>query len=262
MNRSAEQIPKTRVNEVVSNLDAISRAAGLFQASFRRLDGMQRKRELDSREQRRLGRIRIAGELHDTLLQGSLGAPLVVGVRLQGIAEDSPARASLNRASHLMQRAIDEGRAVFQGLRSLVVAAGPIAPGSLEREFSNLLREVASGAQTRILVTGQPRSLKPEIQQQIYLIGREALVNTLRHSKATRIEAEVAYLRGHLRVVVRDNGCGIDAQVVLSGQASHRGLLGMRDRAKSIGAEVRIFSRRGAGTEVEISMPRGITAAD
>lgn len=156
-----------------------------------------------------------------------------------------------------------QGRAVIQGLRSWVAAPGAVAPDSLEREFTDLLREVtqASGAQTRMLVTGQPRALTPEIQQQIFLIGREALVNALHHSKATRIEAEVAYLPSHLRVMVRDNGCGIDAQIVRSGRASHWGLPGMCDRAKGIGAEVRIFSRREAGTEVEISLPCGIAAA-
>jgi signal transduction histidine kinase len=198
------------------------------------------------------------------LLQGFLGTSLVVGATLREMAEDSPARASLNRAARLMQLAIEEGRAALQGLRTSVVAPGVVAPGSLEREFSDLLREVApgSGAQTRMLVTGQPRALKPAIQQHVYLIAREALVNALRHSKATRIEAEIAYLRSHLRVVVADNGCGIDAQIVRSGRASHWGLPGMRDRAQGIGAEVRIFSRRGAGTEVEISLPSGIAAAD
>ena len=95
----------------------------------------------------------------------------------------------------------------------------------------------------------------------MYLIGREALVNALHHSNASSIEVEVSYLRTHLHVLVRDNGCGIEEQIVRSGRASHLGLLGMTDRAKSIGAEVRIYSRPGAGTEVEVFLPRGIAAA-
>jgi signal transduction histidine kinase len=98
------------------------------------------------------------------------------------------------------------------------------------------------------------------IQEQIYLIGREALVNALRHSQATIIEAAIEYLPGKLRVVVRDNGSGIDPQVLRSGRDSYWGLLGVRERARSIGAQLRIRSRRGAGTEVEISVPCGITA--
>jgi signal transduction histidine kinase len=238
--------------------DSISRAMGMVRGWICRLD-RNPGREFDLwLTERRLERVRIAGELHDTLLQGFLGASLVVGVTLQQMPEDSPARASLTRATRLIHRAIEEGRAVLQGLRSSVVASG-----SLEREFSDLLREIApaSGVQARILVIGHARALKPEIQHQIYLIGREALVNALRHANATSIETEIAYLRSQLRVVVRDNGCGFDARIVQSGRVSHWGLVGMRERAKGIGAEVRIYSRRGAGTEVEVSIPSSVVAA-
>jgi signal transduction histidine kinase len=96
--------------------------------------------------------------------------------------------------------------------------------------------------------------LKPEIQEQINLIGREALVNALLHSEATCIEAEVEYLPRRLRVVVRDNGRGVDPQVTGAPSDAHWGLVGMRDRAESIGAKLTIWSRPGAGTEVEISV--------
>jgi signal transduction histidine kinase len=83
-----------------------------------------------------------------------------------------PAAYSHSHAAHLMHRAIEEGRAVLENLRPNGASA------SLEREFSNLLTEItpASGVQARILVTGQPTALKPEVQHQMYLIGREALV--------------------------------------------------------------------------------------
>lgn len=253
--------PSTRMQEPVNwkkCTDAISRVTEIVGGWFRRLEQSPR-REFDLWvAERRLERVRIAGELHDTLFQGFLGASLIVGMTLQSMSEGSPAKASLGRAARLMQRAIEEGRAVLQGLRSSVVATG-----SLEREFSDLLTEIAParGVQARILVIGHTRALKPEIQYQIYLIGREALVNAVRHANATKIEAEVAYLRNHLRVVVRDDGCGIEAQIVQSGRVSHWGLAGMRERAKGISAEVRIYSRRGAGTEVALSIPSVIAAA-
>lgn len=154
-----------------------------------------------------------------------------------------------------IRRGIEKGRTVPERRQCSVLAFG-----SLEREFCDLLKEIApaSDVQARIVVTGQPRALVPEIQHQIYLIGREALVNALRHANATSIEAEIEYSPTHLRVVIRDDGCGIDAQIVQSERASHSGLLGMRERAKGIGAEVRIYSRRRAGTEVEISLSSGI----
>jgi signal transduction histidine kinase len=102
--------------------------------------------------------------------------------------------------------------------------------------------------------------LPPSIQEQLYLIGREALLNAVRHSEATSIEAEIEYRPRCLSVVVRDNGCGIDPNMLRLGKDEHRGLMGMRRRAESLGAQLRIWSRPGAGTEVEISVPCRIEA--
>jgi signal transduction histidine kinase len=107
----------------------------------------------------------------------------------------------------------------------------------------------------RVFVTGKSKALRPSIQEELYLIGREALVNALRHSEATRIEVEVEYQPRQLRMVLRDNGCGIDSQLVQLGRNGHRGLLVMRERAASIGARLRIWSKLGCGTEVEICFP-------
>jgi signal transduction histidine kinase len=118
----------------------------------------------------------------------------------------------------------------------------------------------AGGVRFRLFVTGQPKPLTPEIQEQIYLIRREAMLNAVRRAQATSIEAEVEYLPHRLRLAVRDNGCGIDPQIVRSGRACHWGLVGMRERAGGIGAKLRIWSRPGAGPEVEISLPGRILA--
>jgi len=132
---------------------------------------------------------------------------------------------------------------------------------SLEQALSSVGDEfTAGGAQLRILVMGQPKALKPAIQEQIHLIVREALVNALRYSEATSIEAEVEYQRHQLRVVVRDNGRGIDPRVLGSERDSRWGLLGMHERARCIGAQLRVWSRQGAGTELEISVPANIAA--
>jgi signal transduction histidine kinase len=92
------------------------------------------------------------------------------------------------------------------------------------------------------------------IQEQLFLIGREAVMNALRHSEATQIEVEVHYLRDRLRVCVRDNGCGIDSKAVRNEIDSHWGLRGMRGRAENIGARFDIWSRTGAGTEVCVAV--------
>lgn len=116
------------------------------------------------------------------------------------------------------------------------------------------------GLELRIFVKGQPTRLCPDAQEQIYLISREAMVNAVRHCEATEVEAEVEYLRSRLRVVIRDNGCGIDPELVRAGKANLWGLGGMLERAEAIGARLRVWSRPGAGTEVEISVPRNVGA--
>jgi signal transduction histidine kinase len=69
------------------------------------------------------------------------------------------------------------------------------------------------------------------------------------------VEAEIDYLPRKLRVVVRDDGTGIDPEALRAGRNSHWDLTGMQERAASIGAKVRVWSKRGEGTEVEISLP-------
>jgi signal transduction histidine kinase len=126
----------------------------------------------------------------------------------------------------------------------------------LEHALTELWYEIApaAGPRFRIVVTGQPKALRSAILDQIYLIGREALVNALRHSEATIIEAEVEYYPRRLHVVVRDNGRGIERKVRTARKAD-RGLHGMLERAKAMGARLEIWSRLGSGTEVELSLP-------
>ncbi|MBB5317064.1 sensor histidine kinase [Tunturibacter empetritectus] len=132
---------------------------------------------------------------------------------------------------------------------------------TIEQSLSGFLENFSpAGPRCQIWVTGKPQSLTPAILEQINLIAREALANAFLHSDATQIEAEVEYSTRGLRLIVRDNGRGMD-RIVRQGKDSHWGLSGMRERAKSIGAQLRIWSRSGAGTEVEIYVPGHIVAS-
>jgi len=259
MNLEIERCRNMVVNGTGDRGNIVPRVAGRIERWFHRRDQEQLKRELNVRlEERRRERARIARELHDTLFQGFLGASMQIHDAVDHMPADSPSKPSLNRALRLMQRAIDEGREALVGLQSSGVASM-----SLEQALSGLREEFtpSGGVGFRIFVKGRPKALNPVVQEQISLIGREALANSLRHSKATSIEAEVEYLPRRVRVVVRDNGCGIDPQMVQTGRKAHWGLVGMRERAGSIGAQLRIWSRPGAGTEVEVSVPDNFVAA-
>jgi signal transduction histidine kinase len=81
------------------------------------------------------------------------------------------------------------------------------------------------------------------------------VINAFRHSKANRIDVEIKYAARSLRVLVRDNGCGVDPEVLQTGREGHWGLSNMRERAENIGAKFAVLSRAGAGTELELSLP-------
>jgi len=201
-------------------------------------------------EERRKERLQIAAELHDTLLQGFLSASMQLCLADPWLPADSPAKPILRRTLALMRKGIDEGRAVLRGLR-----APALPDGSLEKALYDVQNDLGPSerARLRIALLGEAKPLDPAVQEQIFFIAREALLNALRHSRASRVEVEIEYLKRKLRVVVRDNGAGIDPQVLRSGLDSHWGLLGMQERAMKIDANLRIWSKRGAGTEVEIS---------
>jgi len=103
----------------------------------------------------------------------------------------------------------------------------------------------------RVIVLGRPRLLPNDVREHVYRIGREALVNAFRHARATNIEVELEYAPRRLRVVVRDDGRGIDTRLLQSEKDKHWGLLGMRERSERIGGNLRIWSRHAAGTEVD-----------
>jgi signal transduction histidine kinase len=111
------------------------------------------------------------------------------------------------------------------------------------------------GVDFRVIVDGQPQALHPVLRDEVYRIGREALINAFRHSQANHIAIELKYSAAHFRLFIRDDGSGIDSKIIETGRDGHWGLSGMRERAERIGARFRVFSSAAAGTEVELTVP-------
>jgi ligand-binding sensor domain-containing protein/signal transduction histidine kinase len=213
-------------------------------------------KQLNIRFQDRLAeRTRIAQELHDTLLQGVLSARLQLDLAEDRVAADSPAKPLLRRVLQLMGTVTEEGRNALRGLR-----APDTDNTTLESAFARMRKEFALDEQIdyRVIVESDTRPLRPMIRDEVYRIGREALLNAFVHAQAKSIEVEVEYASRHLRVLVRDDGRGIDPEVLHSGREGHWGLPGMRERSESIGASLRLRSRIGAGTEVDLTVPGAV----
>jgi signal transduction histidine kinase len=133
----------------------------------------------------------------------------------------------------------------------------------LETAYSRIREEAPLEARVecRMVIQGKSRALRPLIRDEAYRIGREALLNAFRHSKAGRVEVDLEYAPRQFRIAVRDNGTGITAESFRAGRGGHKGLSGMRDLAERMGAKLKLLSRAAAGTEVELSIPGHIAFA-
>lgn len=204
-------------------------------------------------------RERIARELHDTLLQGVQGLIL----RFQAIASrlpaGDPAATAMEDALSRADDVLAEGRLRVRDLRQSTVASPDLAD-ALAQTGKELAAEGDLGFS--LAVEGAPRPLHPIVSDEVFWIVREAITNAVRHGAARRIEAEVAYAGDALRLRCRDDGEGMPAAVLADGRAEHFGLRGMKERATRIGARVEVWSRAGAGTEVEVRVPAVVAYAD
>jgi signal transduction histidine kinase/ligand-binding sensor domain-containing protein len=234
-----------------------------------RLRVRQVRRRLEERMEERMEerldeRNRIARELHDSLLQGFQGLMF----RLQAVRQLLPERVDdaaqfLDSAMQAGDEAIGEGRDAVQNLRSSTLddCDLPKSLAALGGELSAGI-EPESEPQYRMVIEGSPRELVPAVRDDIYRIVREAVQNAYRHAHAKLVETELAFGETYLRVRVRDDGIGLDPQILADGQRpGHWGLPGLRERSQSIGARISIWSQRGVGTEIEVHMPGNMAYA-
>lgn len=225
--------------------------------AFYRMRMQQIAGELNVRFEERLAeRTRIAQELHDSLLQGFVGVSMQINVAVEQLPEDSPVKPQLEKTVNTISRVIEEGRNTVQGLRSFEREDFV----NLERRFSQIRRELDPKEKIEFKFNEKnlPRKLRPAIADEIYFISREALINSFHHAGANRIEVETEYGAETFRISIRDDGRGIESRIVETGREKHWGISGMRERAAKIGANFKISSRLGYGTEIELSIPNNI----
>jgi signal transduction histidine kinase/ligand-binding sensor domain-containing protein len=233
-------------------------ALGLYRLRLRELH-QQFTAALDARLNERT---RIARELHDTLLQSFHGLMF----QFQAARNMLPRRPDeatevLDSAIGATEQAISESRSAIQQLRS-----EQIDEGDLARWLTCLGQELARSQPTngdspifRLTVEGEQQSLSALPRTEVCRITREILQNAFRHAQAHHIEIEIRYDERLLRVRIRDDGTGIDPQVLQAGgREGHWGLRGAWERAQQMGARLDFWSEAGAGTEVQLSVPAAV----
>jgi signal transduction histidine kinase/ligand-binding sensor domain-containing protein len=204
-------------------------------------------------EERADERIRIARELHDTLLQGVQGLLLTFHVASQKVPPEHESKQALERALATAEQIIVEGRDRVSRLRSEQLTDSELKP-SIER-FAAELNGTAS-VDVTVERLGGNDALDVAVVEEIFCIAREALTNAFRHAEASRILVELDYQTRQFRFTCRDNGRGFDVGVVQARQTNgHWGLRGMAERAARIGGKFSNVSSPGKGTEIKLSVP-------
>jgi signal transduction histidine kinase/ligand-binding sensor domain-containing protein len=221
----------------------------VYIARLRRVTGLMRMKH----RERLIERESIARDLHDTFFQAVQSMFLRFHTAANQLPAEEPVRHTLDRVLDDSDLVMLQGRQVMLDLRAessktmTLADALAAAGGDLETTHS---------CDFRVTLTGDQRDLLPLVFEELRRFGQEALTNAFRHSQAKLIEVEITYGRNELSVRVRDDGIGIDAEVLDPGfRRGHWGLPGMRERAAKIGGRMDIWSRSGAGTEIEVRLP-------
>lgn len=193
-------------------------------------------------------RNRLAREIHDTLAQG------LTGIIIQLQAAEEIDTTAIERETHIAQAcllaksSLAEARRSVQALRPQV-----LEDMDLYNALTHLLNQMTqgTGVQTACQLSGSPFPLLPEVESSLLRIGQEAVTNTLKYARASEIQLALVYDSAQVQLRVQDNGCGFNSELPLK---AGYGLLNMRERADSIGADLLITSQPGQGTIIEIAV--------
>jgi signal transduction histidine kinase/ligand-binding sensor domain-containing protein len=203
-------------------------------------------------------RTRLSRELHDEFGQTLTAAKINLQM-LRSTATDPAVAQRLDEAVLMMDRMIGQGRDIARGLRPPLLDDAGLLPA-----LENHLKGLGPIADVRIELDAAPPipELSPEVRTVAFRAIQEAVSNALRHARATTIRVELRGEPDALFVVIADDGVGFDTEAVARRirRGEHLGLLGMAERARSVGGTIEFDSRPDAGSRVRIRIP-GLNSA-
>jgi signal transduction histidine kinase len=198
-------------------------------------------------------RLRLARDLHDTLAHSMM--EMLVQVRtLRTLHAHDPAKLGdeLARAEEVAHEGLKEAREAVSRMRLNAVrdlGLGPALSSAANRFAERSGLEVRFAADPKAASFADPRA------ETLFRIAEEALRNIARHSEAGRVDITLRDLEdGAIELAIVDDGVGFDPAAPHPG---HYGVVGIREQAQMIGAELVLSSAPGAGARVEVRLPVG-----
>jgi signal transduction histidine kinase len=194
-------------------------------------------------------RTRIAGDLHDSVMQQIAALSLVLGTAKRKMPADSEAR---DMVVEVQRKLIDVGNEVRQLSHDLY------PPMLKEAGLAEVLRGYCDafgrsrGIPIACEVDDSVAELSPGTALALYRIGQEALGNAAKHAAPTRVEVRLLRIGGDVVLTVADDGRGFEPG---RGEGRGLGLVNMRERARQLGGTFELDSQPGRGTTVRVALP-------
>ena len=194
-------------------------------------------------------RNRLAREIHDTLAQTLTGVIVQLEAMGRAMQEPSGASAHLHRVLELARGGLQEARRSVHGLR-----ASALDGRTLDEALTDAVARLQESAELRARFArhGDTSRIPAAVAVELYRIVQEALTNIVRHARASHVLVNLEVAETAARLVIEDDGAGIEAAPDLP---PGFGLLGMRERAERLGGRLLLESGPGSGTRVEAMIP-------
>jgi len=190
---------------------------------------------------------RIARELHDTLIQGFSG----ITMAMQAMAARLPSSSERETLESIVA---DAGDAMRDARRSLAGLRRQDSSSGLAPALAQSARQLteANGVRLKLNVGENHCHLPAEVEYNLLRIAQEAVLNAVKHSNARTLQVTLNSSAERLALIVNDDGAGFDCSD--SAPVGHYGLIGMKERAAQIGADLDIKSTPGQGTTISVVM--------
>lgn len=233
---------------------------GAVQARTRELSGLYERVREDRDQRIRLEReiltaaederARLGRELHDDIGQLLTATACLA----QSLSQDLESRwkegsAQAGAIETHLSNAVERTRLLSQGLMPLASQVG-----SISLALEQLARHARESFRIGCDVECTPADIveAPEVAQELYRISQEAVLNAVKHGRASRVSIELSIdaVTQRLRLLIADDGVGIDTEKAL--RSDGVGMRIMRRRSRAIGLELSVRRRPGGGTVVRV----------
>ena len=237
---------RTITPEEMSLLSSIGRQIAIAVENARLYDQAEQTAALAERH-------RLSRELHDSVTQSLYSVTMYAeaAVRILAAGDTTTATEHLRELRDTAQEALREMRLLIFELRPPVLAKIGLA-AALQARLDSV--EMRGGMQTELHIDGKQNQaqLSHATEEELYHIAQEALNNILKHSNAKYVWVYLCFSEAETILAIRDDGVGFAPSGECNGGL---GLASLKERAEKIGANLKIESAPGMGTEIKVTVP-------